>query len=178
MEEFRVLVGTQLKSGEIENLKNKINGIKAKPIELTIYAKKVEDKINSIKTKIEGLSKIKIDLGQGSGNSGGKAVKNTVYGLNTAYKQMLDMQRKIGSLRFQMTGLDSNTAKYKELSKQINQLEDDYEFLSNFYDCPVEYDIQLISPSIILNIGTESTISINFSISSLLCAPPPSMLLK
>ncbi len=126
-EEFKVLIGAELKSGELDNIKNQINNMQTTPIKLTINAQNVQSQINSIKSQIQSLSNIKINLGVGS-SSGSGGVQKTVNDVNNAYKDLVNLQRRISSIRIQLGGLDSskNSSQITELSGQLNRLMADY----------------------------------------------------
>lgn len=135
MEEFKISLGAELKSGELNSIKTQIDNIKVNPIELKMNTKNVQSQINSIKKQIEGLSNIKITLSGGSTNSGGGA-KKTVDDMNWAYKQMLAIQKNIGSLKLQIGGLDSNknSSQIAELSRQLRMLEADYKTIQTTFN--------------------------------------------
>lgn len=135
-EEFKVLVGAELKSDAIQGIRDQINGIPT--INLKMNTGRVRSQLTNIRKQIEKLSGIKITLTDGSsGGSGnsGKRIQNTVNNMNIAYKQMLNMQKKIGSIKLQIGGLDSgkNSSQIAELSKQLRQLEDDYKFIQQTF---------------------------------------------
>ena len=135
-EEFKVLVGAELKSDAIQGIRDQINGMPT--INLKMNTGRVRSQLTNIRKQIEKLSGIKITLtdgsGVGAGNSG-NAIKNTVNSMNVAYKQMLTMQRKISSIKLQIGGLDSgkNGSQITELRKQLRQLEDDYKFIQQTF---------------------------------------------
>lgn len=135
-EEFKVLVGAELKADAIQGIRDQINGMPT--INLKMNTKNVRSQLTNIRKQIEKLSGIKITLtdgsGVGTGNSG-NAIKNAVNSMNVAYKQMLTMQRKISSIKLQIGGLDSgkNGSQITELRKQLRQLEDDYKFIQQTF---------------------------------------------
>lgn len=133
-EEFKVLIGAELKAGELDAIKNQINSMQTTPIKLTVNTQNVQSQINAIKSQIQSLSNIKINLGVGSsGGSGG--VQKTVNDVNNAYKDLVNLQRRISSIRIQLGGLDSskNSAQVAELSGQLNRLMADYNKLYNTF---------------------------------------------
>lgn len=64
---------------------------------------------------------------------GTKGIKKTVSEINNDYKDLMDLQKKINSIRFQLSGLDElkDSAQIKELSGQLNHLMTDYNNLYN-----------------------------------------------
>lgn len=135
MEEFKISLGAELKSGELDGIKNQINNIQVNPINLKINTQNVQNQINSIKRQIEGLSNIKITLSGGSIGAG-NTTKDTVNDMNWAYKQMLAIQKNISSLKIQIGGLDSgkNRSQIAELSKQLRLLEADYRTIQTTFN--------------------------------------------
>ena len=71
-EEFKVLLGAELKSGELDAIKSQINNLQTNPIKLKIDTQNVQSQINGIKKQIQSLSNIKITLNGGSGGNAGK----------------------------------------------------------------------------------------------------------
>lgn len=126
-EEFKVLIGAELKSGELDAIKSQINNLQTNPIKLKIDTQNVQSQIDGIKKQIQSLSNIKITLNGGSGgNTGG--IQRTVAEVNRAYSDLMNLQKRISSIRIQMGGLDGtkNTRQITELSSQLNRLMSDY----------------------------------------------------
>lgn len=127
MEEFKVLLGAELKSGELDAIKSQINNLQTNPIKLKIDTQNVQSQINGIKKQIQSLNNIKITLNGGSGGNAG-GVQRTVAEVNRAYSDLMNLQKRISSIRIQMGGLDGtkNTRQITELSGQLNRLMADY----------------------------------------------------
>lgn len=127
MEEFKVLLGAELKSGELDAIKSQINNLQTNPIKLKIDTQNVQSQINGIKKQIQNLSNIKITLNGGSGGNAG-GIQRTVAEVNRAYSDLMNLQKRISSIRIQMGGLDGtkNTRQITELSGQLNRLMADY----------------------------------------------------
>ena len=127
MEEFKVLLGAELKSGELDAIKSQINNLQTNPIKLKIDTQNVQSQINGIKKQIQSLSNIKITLNGGSGSNAG-GIQRTVAEVNRAYSDLMNLQKRISSIRIQMGGLDGtkNTRQITELSGQLNRLMADY----------------------------------------------------
>lgn len=126
-EEFKVLLGAELKSGELDAIKSQINNLQTNPIKLKIDTQNVQSQINGIKKQIQSLSNIKITLNGGSGGNAG-GIQRTVAEVNRAYSDLMNLQKRISSIRIQMGGLDGtkNTRQITELSGQLNRLMADY----------------------------------------------------
>lgn len=126
-EEFKVLLGAELKSGELDAIKSQINNLQTNPIKLKIDTQNVQSQINGIKKQIQSLSNIKITLNGGSGGNVG-GIQRTVAEVNRAYSDLMNLQKRISSIRIQMGGLDGtkNTRQITELSGQLNRLMADY----------------------------------------------------
>lgn len=127
MEEFKVLLGAELKSGELDAIKSQINNLQTNPIKLKIDTQNVQSQIDGIKKQIQSLSNIKITLNGGSGGNAG-GIQRTVAEVNRAYSDLMNLQKRISSIRIQMGGLDGtkNTRQITELSGQLNRLMSDY----------------------------------------------------
>ena len=126
-EEFKVLLGAELKSGELDAIKSQINNLQTNPIKLKIDTQNVQSQIDGIKKQIQSLSNIKITLNGGSGGNAG-GIQRTVAEVNRAYSDLMNLQKRISSIRIQMGGLDGtkNTRQITELSGQLNRLMSDY----------------------------------------------------
>lgn len=126
-EEFKVLLGAELKSGELDAIKSQINNLQTNPIKLKIDTQNVQSQIDGIKKQIQSLSNIKITLNGGSGGNAG-GIQRTVAEVNRAYSDLMNLQKRISSIRIQMGGLDGtkNTHQITELSGQLNRLMSDY----------------------------------------------------
>lgn len=126
-EEFKILLGAELKSGELDAIKSQINNLQTNPIKLKIDTQNVQSQINGIKKQIQSLSNIKITLNGGSGGNAG-GIQRTVAEVNRAYSDLMNLQKRISSIRIQMGGLDGtkNTRQITELSGQLNRLMSDY----------------------------------------------------
>lgn len=126
-EEFKVLLGAELKSGELDAIKIQINNLQTNPIKLKIDTQNVQSQIDGIKKQIQSLSNIKITLNGGSGGNAG-GIQRTVAEVNRAYSDLMNLQKRISSIRIQMGGLDGtkNTRQITELSGQLNRLMSDY----------------------------------------------------
>ena len=119
-EEFKVLLGAELKSGELDAIKSQINNLQTNPIKLKIDTQNVQSQINGIKKQIQSLSNIKITLNGGSGGNAG-GIQRTVAEVNRAYSDLMNLQKRISSIRIQMGGLDGtkNTRQIKSFDGRL-----------------------------------------------------------
>ena len=124
-EEFKIGLGLEFKAGELDNIRNQINNLDTNPIKLTINTKAVQSQIDSIRKQILNLSNIRINLGGGNNGSG---MQRTVNEVTKAYNDLMNLQKRINSIRIQIGGLDSskNSSQIIELSGQLNRLMSDY----------------------------------------------------
>jgi TP901 family phage tail tape measure protein len=126
--EYKISLGVQV---ETDDIKTQLSGVKVDPIKINIDLNHTKKQIDAIKSQIQSLNNIKINLGAGTGSGSRNGVRNTVSEMNWAYKQMLDIQKKANSLSIKINGLDTskNVNELKELSLQFARLRSDYETL-------------------------------------------------
>ena len=130
-EEFKVSLGVELRSGELDNIRNQINNIQVNPITLTMNTRNVQNQINAIRTQIQNLSNIRINLTGGNG-SNNNAINNTTL----AYRELLRIIREMGSVRVKLNGLDSskNASQIATLTNQLNTLQRAYDNIRLTFD--------------------------------------------
>ena len=123
-----VIVDTSSIQTQINNAKSNIQ-----PIQIEIYLNHTQNQINKIKSQIQGLNNIRVNLGTGSGRNSG--ARSSVNEMNWAYKQMLDIQKKANSLSLRINKLDTskNVNELKELSLQFSRLRSDYATLKSTF---------------------------------------------
>lgn len=130
--EYRISLGVDVDTNGIqEQINSNIRG-KIKPIQIDIDLNHTKKQINTIKSQIQGLNKIKVNLGTSSGRNGARGSVNDT---NWAYRQMLDVQKKANALSLKINGLDTskNVNELKELSLQFARLRSDYETLKKTF---------------------------------------------
>jgi TP901 family phage tail tape measure protein len=136
MNDYSVSLGVILETDDLQRIRTQINSIEADPIKVHLDISNVQSQINSIRTQLQNLSNIKINL-MGAGFSGGanSGFKGAVNEANWAYRQMLDIQRKANSLSLRINGLDTskNVNELQELSLQFARLRSDYETLKSTF---------------------------------------------
>ena len=120
-EEFRVSLGLELKSGEIDSIRQQINNIQSSPVDIQIRLdnksyQRVQNQIDNIRQQIQALSNITINFG-GGGNRGigntTAAMQNATRQVANLYKQIKDMELKVGKLG--QSGFDGgNIEEYTE----------------------------------------------------------------
>ena len=126
-EEFKVALGVELKANELDSIRNQINGLQVNPINLRINTQNVQNQINSIRRQIQSLGNIRINFGGNIGNNNNGLRQNVAY-VNQAYNDLMNLARRINSIRIQIGGLDStkNSSQITALSGQLNRLMADY----------------------------------------------------
>lgn len=125
-------LGLTLKSNALANIQSEINSVQnqLKPIEIGINTKQVQTQLNNIKNQIQGLSRIKIDLGGiGSSGSGTKKTSNELAQLKNQIEQFTTMQKRIGNLRLKIAGLEQAGQETKNLRAMLEGLETTYDNL-------------------------------------------------
>lgn len=132
MEDFKIELGVELKNGALDSLKTQIEGKKFNPIKINIDTSNVQKQIDSIKTQLQNLGKIKIDLTGANSGSGGNGASRTVSDAKAAFNELKNIQQRMRSLKLTLGGLDSNknSQQIAELNKQINSLQSNYDALS------------------------------------------------
>ena len=131
MADYNILLGVEVNTSDVQT---KINGIQSKldPIKITIDTNYTQKQINTIKSQIQSLNNFKINLG----TSSKKGVFNSgINEANKAYSDLMNLAKRINSIRFQISGLDSakNAGQIQELSGQLNRLMTDYNNLYNTF---------------------------------------------
>lgn len=130
MEEYKVKIGMQLDEVASGNLKSQIESVTSKKYNIKFDFSSAKSQVAELKRELTSLGNIRIKIGTtNSGISGSPTgIKQTVNEMDWAYKQMLSIQKSIGSLRIKIGGLDSgkNKAEITELTTQLKGLESDY----------------------------------------------------
>jgi len=136
-EEFKILLGAELDTSALSGIQAQLKGLgDNNKIKLTIDTADVSNQLNTIKSQINSLSKVKITLGSSFGGGLGGSTSGAVNQMNWAYKQMLDIQKNIGNLKLKIGGLDSskNTSEIQELTAQLHRLEVDYKTIQKTFN--------------------------------------------
>ena len=80
-DDFRIQISAEVKSTDLENIKNQINSLKTTPVKLNIDTKDIQNQIGNIKKQIENLGNIRINLNgniNGIGGAGTDSIKKSV----------------------------------------------------------------------------------------------------
>ena len=133
-ENWNIGLGLELKSDALTSVQKQIDSIgnSVKPIKLNVDVSQVQKQLNSIKSQIQGISKIKIDLG-GTTSSGGSKTVAAAKELQSLKKEITEftaMQKKIGNLKLKISGLENlggNTKQITVLKQQLEELESVYD---------------------------------------------------
>lgn len=132
-EEFKVSVGVDV---DVSDLNSQINKAQVKPIKLNVDTSNAHKKITDLQRHIKTLSNLKVNLNIGTSSRGSNGAKGAVNEMNWAYKQMLAIQKNIGSLKLRIGGLDSgkNSSQINELRNQLRALEADYSAIQRIFN--------------------------------------------
>lgn len=131
MSDLRVKVGTQLTDNVKTSIQNELNKIK----NLSVHIEKVTVNTSAIKSEIEKAVKDAVNgVNLGSvklPSLGSKGTSGIANQYQKEYQQLLKLQRDIGSLKFQITGLDAskNKSEIATLTQQLSEFEKDYNSL-------------------------------------------------
>lgn len=123
-EEFRVLLGVELESGALNNIKSQIDGLTniVKPIKIQIDTSSATAAINALKSQIKSLGNItpKVKVGNTANNT--KANANTA--ASNAYKQIMQYQQRINTAMGKIAGLDTtkDAAQIDTLNQRVRTL--------------------------------------------------------
>ena len=123
MEEFKVLVGAELNTASIDNLKQQISGIKTNPIKIEIDTSDITSQIDKIKKQIEGLSGIKINLtGNGIDENKNNPIDNYTNKLQKSYRNLYSLSKQISSMELKVGKLNMSGINKNEISGYITEL--------------------------------------------------------
>lgn len=124
-EDFKVLIGAELKSGEIENLSKLIRDSVNSSVSLTLDTREAENRLGNIRNQIRELGNLRINLNLG-GNSGRN---NNVNETTLAYRELLRTIKEMRSIRVKIGGLDDqcNTSEIATLTNQLDTLQRKYD---------------------------------------------------
>lgn len=131
MSDLRVKVGTQLTDNVKTSIQNELNKIK----NLSVHIEKVTVNTSAIKSEVEKAVKDAVNgINLGSvklPSLTSKGTKSVTNQYQKEYQQLIKLQRDIGSLKFQITGLDAskNKSEIATLTQQLNEFEKDYNSL-------------------------------------------------
>ena len=156
-EEFKILLGVDFKSGELDKIKNEIKSLQSNGIEVTIndttfntQLQSIRSRINNIQAnqinirlndrnvlrqldnirrQIQSLGNIRINLGGGNANSG---INNTVTALQRATRDVANLYKQIRDMelklgKLEMSGADSGNI--AQYTAQLDQLRFTYQRL-------------------------------------------------
>ena len=125
MSEFKILLGVDLDTGDIQS---QINDIEAKvnPIKIDIDLNHTQQQVNKIKQQIQSLNNVKVNLGAGTGSNSG--VNKSVNEITTAYNKLKNISKNIGSIKIKLNGLDTSkdVQQIKILEQQLQSLTKEY----------------------------------------------------
>lgn len=142
MEDFSIGLSLELKSGEIDKLKARVNSIEVNPIKIQIDTKSIDSQINSVKKKIQSLGSEAITIGVGknsvinvgsNASSAASSANSQLNSIKNTYAELSRLQQRINSLRVSLPKLDSsdNISQIQEIRRQLDLLTADYDELYN-----------------------------------------------
>ena len=124
-EEYKIELGIQLKD---EDIRSQISDAqkKVEPIKIDIDLKHTQQQIDTIKSQINSLDGIKIQVDLGTGSSGSN---NGIKQATNEIKRIQSLAKKIGNLDVKIGKLDtkSNVNQIKELERQLQILKVQYD---------------------------------------------------
>ena len=134
-DEYKIALQATIDDASILNLQSEVDNLssKIKPIELKINTSNVESRLKNIKTQIEELSKIKINLGAGANKNGSTAINQAT----AAYKELLSIASQIDRLTLKAGGMKSSgvagldTAKIEDAQNHLRTLYNTYQDLQD-----------------------------------------------
>ena len=151
MDEFKILLGTELDESSLNSISSKLKNIKVDPIKIKLDTSDVQKQIASIKSQIKNLSsdqKITINPGissisANSNNrikssiSGTKVDSSNIERINLAYKEMKQNLSEIGRLQVDALKLSFRGNSENELNSvntRLEELKENYKNLKSEFE--------------------------------------------
>lgn len=133
MEDYKIALEAIIDESSLLGLQSQINKANIKPIPIRLDTKVIDSQIETIRSQIESLSKIKINFGTGITKNGSASVSQTT----AAYRELLSIANQIdrltlkaGGMKFSgVAGLD--VAKIEETQNHLRVLYDTYQDLQS-----------------------------------------------
>ena len=129
---YKVSLGIELSDVSLNDEIRRLRPTTPITLNVRLNDQPVLQQIQRIRRQIQQLSGIRINLGAGNGGSGVNRVVNEV---DQAYNDLMNLQRRISSIRIKIAGLDEtkNSGQIQELRHQLNGLMTDYNNLFNTF---------------------------------------------
>ena len=130
LEEYKIALTAVIDPASLTNLQTQIKNANIQPIEIKLNTTIIDNQIKSIRSQIEALKNIKIDLGAGKTSNSSASISQTT----AAYKQLISVANQLDKLTLKtggmkIAGIDSRTISHTQ--GQIRSLRSEYERLLN-----------------------------------------------
>ncbi len=141
MSNFEARITAKLDTSKFEQQMNKLQN---KKFNLNVDTTNALQRLTALRRELNELinaaNNIRVNLS--NGNNTNNVFTNVVNQGTYAYRQLLDIQRRIGNISIKLNGLDTtkNTNQISVLSRQLNQLRADYQALQRIFNVHLNTD--------------------------------------
>lgn len=141
MSNFEARITAKLDTSKFEQQMNKLQN---KKFNLNVDTTNALQRLTALRRELDELinaaNNIRVNLS--NGNNTNNVFTNVVNQGTYAYRQLLDIQRRIGNISIKLNGLDTtkNTNQISVLSRQLNQLRADYQALQRIFNVHLNTD--------------------------------------
>lgn len=141
MSNFEARITAKLDTSKFEQQMNKLQN---KKFNLNVDTTNALQRLTALRRELDELinaaNNIRVNLS--NGNNTNNVFTNVVNHSTYAYRQLLDIQRRIGNISIKLNGLDTtkNTNQISVLSRQLNQLRADYQALQRIFNVHLNTD--------------------------------------
>lgn len=141
MSNFEARITAKLDTSKFEQQMNKLQN---KKFNLNVDTTNALQRLTALRRELDELinaaNNIRVNLS--NGNNTNNVFTNVVNHGTYAYRQLLDIQRRIGNISIKLNGLDTtkNTNQISVLSRQLNQLRADYQALQRIFNVHLNTD--------------------------------------
>lgn len=141
MSEFVARITAKLDTSKFEQQMNKLQN---KKFNVNVDTTNALQRLTALRRELDEIinaaNNVRVNLS--NGNNTNNAFTNVVNQGTYAYRQLLDIQRRIGNISIKFNGLDTtkNTNQISVLSRQLNQLRADYQALQRIFNVHLNTD--------------------------------------
>lgn len=141
MSNFEARITAKIDTSKFEQQMNKLQN---KKFNLNVDTTNALQRLTALRRELDELinaaNNIRVNLS--NGNNTNNVFTNVVNQGTYAYRQLLDIQRRIGNISIKLNGLDTtkNTNQISVLSRQLNQLRADYQALQRIFNVHLNTD--------------------------------------
>lgn len=141
MSDFEARITAKLDTSKFEQQMNKFQN---KKFNVNVDTTNALQRLTALRRELDEIinaaNNIRVNLA--NGNSTNNVFNNVVNQGTYAYRQLLDIQRRIGNISIKLNGLDTtkNTNQISVLSRQLNQLRADYQALQRIFNVHLNTD--------------------------------------